>query len=219
MADQLRETYDGTLEALVSALDARDRETKGHSLRVARYMMEIAYHMGVTPGSDDWVNMQRGGLLHDIGKIGVSDTILHKPGPLTDEEWVDMRKHPRIGFDMIHEIGFLSGAAEIVMAHHERYDGKGYPRGLKSEEIPLGARIFVLADTFDAMTSDRPYRKALTPEASRDEIIRCSGTQFDPRCVQAFLLAFDRIREIRYADGEEVPTPHHAAAAPRHLAA
>jgi putative nucleotidyltransferase with HDIG domain len=214
MADQLRDTYDGTLEALVSALDARDRETKGHSIRVAKYMMEIAFHMGVTPGTDDWVHMQRGGLLHDIGKIGVSDSILHKPGPLTEEEWVDMRRHPKIGHDMIKDIGFLAGAAEIVMAHHERVDGKGYPRGLKGDEIPLGARIFVIADTFDAMTSDRPYRKALTPEVSREEIIRCSGTQFDPRCVQAFLLAWERILEIRYAD-EEAESEHHAAAAPR----
>jgi len=214
MADQLRDTYDGTLEALVSALDARDRETKGHSLRVAKYMMEIAYHMGIQPGTDDWVDMQRGGLLHDIGKIGVSDTILHKPGPLTEDEWVDMRRHPKIGHDMIREIPFLSGAASIVLAHHERFDGKGYPNGLKSEEIPLGARIFVLADTFDAMTSDRPYRRALSPEVSREEIIRCSGTQFDPRCVQAFLLAWDRVLEIRLADADE-ETEHHAAAAPR----
>jgi putative nucleotidyltransferase with HDIG domain len=218
MADQLRDTYDGTLEALVSALDARDRETKGHSLRVAKYMMEIAYHMGIQPGTDEWVDMQRGGLLHDIGKIGVSDTILHKPGPLTDDEWVDMRRHPKIGHDMIREIPFLSGAASIVLAHHERFDGKGYPNGLKSEEIPLGARIFVLADTFDAMTSDRPYRRALSPEVSREEIIRCSGTQFDPRCVQAFLLAWDRVLEIRLADHDE-ETEHHAAAAPRQAAA
>jgi HD-GYP domain-containing protein (c-di-GMP phosphodiesterase class II) len=148
----------------------------------------------------------------------VSDTILHKPGPLTDDEWVDMRRHPKIGHDMIHEIGFLSGAAEIVMAHHERYDGKGYPRGLKADEIPIGARIFVLADTFDAMTSDRPYRRALSPETAREEIIRCSGTQFDPKCVQAFLLAWDRVLEIRYSDHEE-ESEHHAAAAPRHQAA
>src|SRR4029078_562433 len=158
MADRLREPYDGTLEALVSALDARDRETKGHSLRVAKYMMEIAYHMGIQPGPDEWIDMQRGALLHAIGKIGVSDTILHKPGPLTDEEWVDMRRHPKIGHDMIKDIAFLSGAAIIVMPHHERFDGKGYPKGLASDEIPIGARIFVLADTFDAMTSDRPYR-------------------------------------------------------------
>jgi hypothetical protein len=214
MAEQLRDTYDGTLEALVSALDARDRETKGHSLRVARYMMEIAFHLGIQPGTDEWVNMQRGGLLHDIGKIGVSDTILHKPGPLTDDEWIDMRRHPQIGHDMIRDIGFLSGAAVIVLAHHERYDGKGYPRGLAADEIPIGARIFVLADTFDAMTSDRPYRAALTPEAARAEIIRCSGTQFDPRCVQAFLLAWDRIVEIRWSAGDE-ESEHHAAAAPR----
>lgn len=214
MADKLRETYDGTLEALVSALDARDRETRGHSQRVAKYMMEIAFHLGVEPGTEDWVDMQRGGLLHDIGKIGVSDTILHKPGPLTDEEWVDMRRHPQIGHDMIREIGFLSGAAVIVLAHHERIDGRGYPNGLAADEIPIGARIFALADTFDAMTSDRPYRAALTSEASRDEIIRCSGTQFDPRCVQAFLLAWERIVEIRWANQDE-ESAHHAAAAPQ----
>jgi putative nucleotidyltransferase with HDIG domain len=214
MAEELRQTYDGTLEALVSALDARDRETKGHSLRVARYMMEIAFRLGVEPGTDDWVNMQRGGLLHDIGKIGVSDTILHKPGPLTEEEWVDMRRHPQIGHDMIRDIGFLSGAAVIVLAHHERYDGKGYPRGLKADEIPLGARIFVVADTFDAMTSDRPYRAALSCEAARDEIIRCSGTQFDPQCVQAFLLAWDKIVEIRWTSHDD-EGEFHAAAAPR----
>jgi len=218
MAEQLRETYDGTLEALVSALDARDRETKGHSLRVAKYMMEIAYHLGVEPGTEEWVNMQRGGLLHDIGKIGVSDTILHKPGPLTEEEWVDMRRHPKIGHDMIKDIGFLSGAAEIVLAHHERFDGKGYPRGLAGDDIPIGARIFVIADTFDAMTSDRPYRKALSVDAAREEIMKCSGTQFDPRCVQAFLKAWDRIVEIRYTDHDE-ETEHHAAAAPRSAAA
>ncbi len=214
MADQLRETYDGTLEALVSALDARDRETKGHSLRVAKYMMEVAFHMGVEPGTEEWVDMQRGGLLHDIGKIGVSDSILHKPGKLTEDEWVDMRRHPKIGYDMLRDISFLSGASKIVLEHHERFDGKGYPRGLAADEIRIGARIFVLADTFDAMTSDRPYRAALSVEASREEIIRCSGTQFDPRCVQAFLLAWDKIVEIRFSDHDE-ETEHHAAAAPR----
>ncbi len=217
MANELRETYDGTLEALVSALDARDRETKGHSLRVAKYMMEIAYHMGVAPGTEEWVDMQRGALLHDVGKIGVSDTILHKPGPLTEEEWVDMRRHPKIGHDMLKDISFLSGAASIVLAHPARFDGKGYPKGLQADEIPLGARIFVLADTFDAMTSDRPYRRALTVDVSRDEIIRCSGTQFDPRCVQAFLMAFENIVEIRTSDQDE-ETEHHAAAAPRQAA-
>jgi HD-GYP domain-containing protein (c-di-GMP phosphodiesterase class II) len=218
MADQLRETYDGTLEALVSALDARDRETKGHSIRVAKYMMEIAFYMGIQPGTEEWVDMQRGGLLHDIGKIGVSDSILHKPGPLTDDEWVDMKRHPKIGHDMIKDIGFLSGAAVLIMAHHERFDGKGYPNGLATDNIPIGSRIFVLADTFDAMTSDRPYRAALSVDASREEIISCSGTQFDPQCVQAFLLAFDKIVEIRFEEHEEV-SEHHAAAAPRQAAA
>jgi len=161
--------------------------------------------------------MQRGGLLHDIGKIGVSDTILHKPDKLTEEEWVDMRRHPKICYDMLKDIGFLAGAAKIVLAHHERFDGKGYPRGLATDEIPLGARIFVLADTFDAMTSDRPYRKALSVQAAREEIIRCSGTQFDPRSVQAFLLAWDKIVEIRYSEEDE-ETEHHAAAAPRFAA-
>ncbi len=217
MAEQLRDTYDGTLEALVSALDARDRETKGHSIRVAKYMMEVAFHMGIQPGTEDWIDMQRGGLLHDIGKIGVSDSILHKPDKLTEDEWSDMRRHPKIGYDMIRDIGFLSGAAKIVLEHHERFDGKGYPRGLAADEILLGARIFVLADTFDAMTSDRPYRKALTVDAAREEIIRCSGTQFDPRCVQAFLLAWDKIVDIRYTDHDE-ETEHHAAAAPRFAA-
>lgn len=214
MADELRDTYDGTLEALVSALDARDRETKGHSVRVAKYMMEIAGAMGIETGTDDSVDMQRGALLHDVGKIGVSDTILHKPGPLTDEEWVHMRRHPKIGHDMLRDIGFLSGAAQIVMAHHERFDGKGYPKGLVADEIPVGARIFVIADTFDAMTSDRPYRRAMTPDQARDEVIKCSGTQFDPHCVQAFLVAFDRIVEIRMADHDE-GGEHHASAAPR----
>ncbi|MDP9238885.1 MAG: HD-GYP domain-containing protein [Chloroflexota bacterium] len=218
MANTLRETYDGTLEALVSALDARDRETRGHSVRVAKYMMEIAYHMGVEPGSEAWVDMQRGGLLHDIGKIGVSDSILHKPGSLTEAEWGDMKRHPKIGHDMIRDIGFLSGASAIVMAHHERFDGKGYPKGLTADEIPIGARIFALADAFDAMTSDRPYRAALSVDAAREEIIRCSGTQFDPPCVQAFLLAWDEIVEIRYSDHEE-ESEHHAAAAPRRAAA
>ncbi len=209
MTVELTETYDGTLEALVLALDARDRETKGHSLRVASYVMAIAREMGIEPGSKDWTDMQRGALLHDVGKIGVPDYILHKPGPLTPEEWDDMKRHPRIGDEMLHEISFLSGAAEIVHTHHERFDGKGYPSGLAGEEIPLGARIFAAADAFDAMTSDRPYRKALPPEMARDEILRHSGTQFDPEVVQAFLLVYDKIEKIALAGYRE----EHARAA------
>jgi response regulator RpfG family c-di-GMP phosphodiesterase len=191
MTHKLTETYDGTLEALVLALDARDRETKGHSFRVASYVMTVAKLLGVQEGSSEWVDMQRGALLHDVGKIGVPDYILHKPGPLTPEEWEDMKRHPRIGHEMLKDIPFLSGASAIVRAHHERFDGKGYPRGLSGDDVPLGARIFTVADAFDAMTSDRPYRKALPTEMARDEIVRHSGTQFDPEVVQAFLLVFD----------------------------
>jgi putative nucleotidyltransferase with HDIG domain len=187
VSDELRESYDGTLEALVSALDARDQETKGHSIRVSHYMMEIAREIGVKEGSKEWIDMQRGSLLHDVGKIGVSDTILLKPGKLTDDEWLFMRQHPEIGFNMLRQVKFLEGAAEIVLAHHERWDGKGYPRGLHEDEIPLGARIFTVVDTFDSMTSDRPYRKALSTLETLNEILRCSGTQFDPLVVEAFL--------------------------------
>jgi putative nucleotidyltransferase with HDIG domain len=185
--DQLQTSYDGTLEALVNALDARDQETKGHSIRVSRYMLDIAREMGVVEGSQEWVNMQRGSLLHDVGKIGVSDTILLKPGKLTEEEWVSMRRHPEIGYNMLRQVKFLEAPAEIILSHHERWDGKGYPRGLGGEDIPLGARIFMVVDTFDSMTSDRPYRKALSTQKALDEVLRCSGGQFDPKVVEAFL--------------------------------
>ncbi len=202
MAECLQETYEGTLEALVSALDARDRETKGHSFRVMQYTMDMARILGVAEGSPEWVDIQRGALLHDIGKIGVTDSILHKPGPLTPEEWVEMKKHPRIGQEMLRDIPFLAGAAAMIMAHHERFDGKGYPEGLAGEGIPLGARIFVVADTFDAMTSHRPYRRALPPEVSREEIIKNSGTQFDPRVVQAFLQVYPDWAREKAAEAE-----------------
>jgi len=128
----------------------------------------------------------RGALLHDIGKIGVPDCILLKPGPLTHAEWVEMRRHPEVGYHILSAIDFLRPAAEIVLAHQERWDGGGYPYKLRGEQIPLGARIFGIADTLDAMTSDRPYRKAATFIQARLEISRCAGTQFDPRCVDAF---------------------------------
>lgn len=209
MTHQLTETYDGTLEALVLALDARDHETKGHSFRVAAYAMAIARHMGLDEGTQQWIDMQRGALLHDIGKIGVPDFILHKPGPLTPEEWTDMKRHPHIGHEMLKDISFLSGAAAIVHAHHERFDGKGYPLGLAGDEIPIGARIFTIADAFDAMTSDRPYRKALTPEAAWQEVLRHSGTQFDPQVVQAFLATFEEL--IQLSPGERTDDHAHAA--------
>jgi putative nucleotidyltransferase with HDIG domain len=212
MARQLTDTYDGTLEALVLALDARDRETRGHSFRVANYVIAMARRLGVEENSKDWVDMYRGALLHDVGKIGVPDFILHKPGPLTPEEWDDMKRHPGIGHDMLRDISFLAGAADIVRCHHERFDGKGYPRGLRGDEIPLGARIFAAADAFDAMTTDRPYRKALPPEMARDEVVRHSGTQFDPQVVQAFLLVFEELEQKALTEREEDTVRVRAAA-------
>ena len=214
MTRELTETYDGTLEALVLALDARDRETKGHSFRVASYVLSMARKLDVAEGTPEWTDMHRGALLHDIGKIGVPDYILHKPGPLTPEEWDDMKRHPAIGQDMLHDISFLAGAAEIVRSHHERFDGKGYPRGLRGDEISLGARIFAAADAFDAMTTDRPYRKALLPEMAKEEIVRHSGTQFDPQVVQAFLLVYDQIaaQSLVNRDPEPEGITLHAAA-------
>ncbi|HWC30230.1 MAG TPA: HD-GYP domain-containing protein, partial [Dehalococcoidia bacterium] len=151
-------------------------------------------------GTQDWIDMQRGSLLHDVGKIGVSDSILLKPGKLTDEEWTSMRQHPEIGYNMLKQVKFLQGAAEIILCHHERWDGRGYPRALHEEEIPLGARIFTVVDTFDSMTSDRPYRKALTTLDALNEIMHHSGTQFDPRVVEAFL----DIYETWVAEREEL---------------
>jgi putative nucleotidyltransferase with HDIG domain len=191
VSDELRNSYDGTLEALVNALDARDQETKGHSLRVSRYMMDIARELGVKEGTQEWTDMQRGSLLHDVGKIGVSDSILLKPAKLTDEEWITMRKHPEIGYQMLRQVKFLEGPAEIILAHHERWDGEGYPRKLKGDDIPLGARIFAVVDTFDSMTSDRPYRKAKTTLEAMNEILRYRGSQFDPLIVEAFLETYE----------------------------
>jgi putative nucleotidyltransferase with HDIG domain len=195
--EQLLFSYDETLEALVNALDARDQETKGHSMRVSRYMMEVARQLGVRPGSAEWLDMQRGSLLHDVGKIGVGDAILLKPGKLTDDEWLEMRRHPGVGYQMLKQISFLKGAAEIILTHHERWDGKGYPRGLTQDAIPLGARIFVVVDTFDAITSDRPYRRAAPADAARAEILKHAGSQFDPRIVEAFMETYPSlVREM-----------------------
>jgi len=188
LTDALRRTadaYNSTLSALVAALDAREHETSDHSQRVVRYTLAIAERMGLQ--GEDLDQIGRGALLHDIGKIGVPDSILLKAGPLTPAEWVEMRKHPSVGHQILQSIGFLNQAAEIVLAHQERWDGGGYPRKLKGVEIPLGARVFAIADTLDAMTSDRPYRKGVSYQEARAEISRCSGTQFDPACVEAFL--------------------------------
>ena len=181
----LEATYGTTLWALVAALDAREHEVSNHSQRVVRYTLAIARRMGLPEA--DLPDIGRGALLHDIGKIGIPDGILLKPGKLTDEEWQVMRRHPQIGFEILKAIPFLGSPADIVLSHQERFDGKGYPRALAGEAIPLGARIFSIADCYDAMTSDRPYRKKTTIDAARAEVARCAGTQFDPRAAEAFL--------------------------------
>jgi response regulator RpfG family c-di-GMP phosphodiesterase len=182
---QLERGYEDTLQALGAAIDLRDSETAGHSQRVCRYALEIARKMGWS--EDKLGSLAKGAHLHDIGKLGIPDGILLKPGPLTADERKLMQRHVQVGFDLVADIAFLADAAEIVLTHHERYDGSGYPRGLKGDEILPSARIFAVADSFDAITSDRPYRRA-SSFASGIQIIReCSGTQFDPHVVSAFL--------------------------------
>jgi putative nucleotidyltransferase with HDIG domain len=183
--EDLEHSYDITLEALGDALDLKDSETEGHSKRVTAYTIALARAMGISPAEIKVI--ARGAFLHDIGKMAIPDDILRKPGKLTDDEMAIMREHCYRGYKIISRIPFLAEAAEIVYAHQERYDGQGYPRGLKGDEIPLGARMFSIADTLDAMTSDRPYRPAQSFEAARTEIELWSGRQFDPQIVKVFL--------------------------------
>lgn len=189
-------TYQTTLLALVRALDAREHETSDHSQRVVKYTEVIAERLSLR--GPELEEIGRGALLHDIGKIGVPDAVLLKPAKLTQEEWKEMRRHPDIGYDMIRSIEFLNTPAAIVLSHQERFDGRGYPRGLRGEGIHIGARIFAVADTLDAMTSDRPYRKGTTFENAVDEIDRCAGSQFDPEVVRAFLdIGVKNLRRIK----------------------
>ena len=183
--DLLTQSYDDTLEALGSALDLKDAETEGHSQRVTAYTISIAKNVPVP--LPYLTVLARAAFLHDIGKMAIPDKILRKPGPLDDAEKVIMRTHCEIGYNMLTRIPFLRDAAEIVLAHQEFFDGTGYPRSLRGEQIPLGSRIFSIADALDAMLSDRPYRKALPMSHAREEIRRCAGTQFDPKIVEVFL--------------------------------
>jgi putative nucleotidyltransferase with HDIG domain len=187
----LEKSYDITLEALGDALDLKDAETEGHSRRVTAFTIAIARKMGLT--REEINVIARGAFLHDIGKMAIPDAILLKPGKLTDDEMAIMREHSYRGYKIISRIPFLAEAAEIVYSHQERYDGLGYPRGLKGDEIPLGARMFSIADTLDAMTTDRPYRPAQSFEAARKEIELWSGRQFDPQIVKVFLEMPDNI--------------------------
>jgi response regulator RpfG family c-di-GMP phosphodiesterase len=182
---ELHVAYRATLEALGSALDSRDVGTEAHSRRVHGYALATAREYGVP--ETDLPDLEHGVLLHDIGKIGIPDAILLKTGPLTPDEWETMRRHPEIGKRLIEGVPFLRGAVPIIYCHHEKWDGSGYPRGLRGEEIPPGARIFSVVDAFDAMTFDRPYSTAIPFDAAYSEIKRCAGTHFDPAVVEAFL--------------------------------
>lgn len=195
--ERLYLNYRATLRALAAALEARDVETRGHSERVVAYCMRLGKQLELT--GKDMISLEHGALLHDIGKIGVPDAILLKQGALTDEEWKHMRRHVQYGAQILTGIDFLEGASSIVSQHHERYDGSGYPNRLAGEDITLGARIFAVADAVDAITSDRPYRKGRPFEAAAEELLRCSGTHFDPMIVQAFTtINMDAWQEIRH---------------------
>lgn len=189
----LEESYDITLEALGDALDLKDSETEGHSKRVTAFTIALARGIGLDSATVRVI--ARGAFLHDVGKMAIPDAILLKPGKLHGSEQEVMREHCWRGYQILHKIPFLDEAAEIVYSHQEHYDGSGYPRGLRGEEIPLGARIFSIADTLDAITSDRPYRKAQSFRQARGEISRCAGTQFDPKLVEAYLAMPDRVWE------------------------
>ncbi|MGB6973704.1 MAG: HD domain-containing phosphohydrolase [Terracidiphilus sp.] len=183
--EDLEHSYDVTLEALGDALDLKDSETEGHSKRVTAYTIALARAMGVQPTEIKVI--ARGAFLHDIGKMAIPDEILRKPGKLTPEEQEVMRDHCSRGYHILRKIPFLSEAAAIVYTHQEHFDGGGYPSGLRGAEIPVGARVFAVADTLDAITSDRPYRGAQSFDIAREEILRCSGSQFDPAVVEVYL--------------------------------
>ncbi|MDD5468655.1 MAG: GAF domain-containing protein [Anaerolineales bacterium] len=186
---ELLEAYDATIEGWSRALDLRDNETEGHTQRVTKMTLRLAQAIGVN--ETELVHLRRGALLHDIGKLGVPDHILFKPGPLTEEEWVLMRKHPLYAYEMLVPIDYLRPALDIPYFHHEKWDGSGYPHGLKGEQIPLAARIFAVVDVWDALISDRPYRKAWTKEKAFEYIREQAGKHFDPRVVEAF---FEMVR-------------------------
>lgn len=199
--------YESFVEALAEAMDLRERETGLHSKRVATHTLLLAAHH--YSKVEDLREVYWGSLLHDIGKIGVPDAILLKPGPLTAEEWTVMRQHPRNGQLILQKLPHLSMAAGLVLCHEERFDGSGYPAGLKGDAIPLPARLFAVIDTLDAMTFDRPYRKGLPFATAKAEILRMAGSQFDPLAVGTFLLEEDALREMAAMEfpGAARPTP------------
>jgi putative two-component system response regulator len=183
--NELSQSYDDTLLGWAKALELRERETAGHSHRVVQLTLRMANEIGIS--AEQQVHIYRGALLHDIGKMGIADSILLKPASLTSNEWNEMRQHPVFAYELLRQIKFLQPALNIPYAHHEKWDGTGYPRGLCGEQIPLEARIFALADVWDALTSDRPYRKAMTREGVIQYIRENSGSHFDPNLAERFV--------------------------------
>lgn len=182
---ELSLAYDETIEGWSKALDLRDNETEGHTQRVAKMSLQLAQLFGFS--EELMINIRWGALLHDIGKMGIPDQILLKPGPLTDDEWFIMKKHPEFALNMLAPIQYLKDALDIPYCHHEKWDGSGYPRGLKNDQIPLAARIFAIVDVWDALRSDRPYRQAWSKERTIDYIKEQSGIHFEPNIVELFL--------------------------------
>ncbi len=187
--------YDATIDGWSRAMDLRDKETEGHTQRVTEMTIRLAERLGFD--SERIVAIRRGALLHDLGKLGVPDAILLKPGPLNDEEWIIMRRHPEIAFEMLHPIKYLRSALDIPYCHHEKWDGTGYPRGLKAEEIPLAARMFAIVDVWDALRSDRPYRKAWPEEKVLAYLREQSGKNFDPKIVDQFFLVLNNHKDFK----------------------
>jgi putative nucleotidyltransferase with HDIG domain len=197
-AQELQASYMATVRALSNAVEARDAYTSKHAERVTAYAIAIGAALGAT--LSDTEEIEFGFLLHDIGKVAIPDAILYKPGPLTDKERALMEQHPLIGAEIVHGIEFLGAAAEVVRSHHERWDGQGYPDGLAGDQIPLAARVFAVADVFDALTTERPYRPASPLSAARTMIVEESGRQFDPKVVEAFQTIPDSLLEQIAAD-------------------
>ncbi|MBK7450447.1 MAG: HD-GYP domain-containing protein [Anaerolineales bacterium] len=193
-AEELAQAYDVTLEGWARALELRDELTEGHTRRVTEMTLKLARLLKLSDA--DLVQIRRGAFLHDIGKMGIPDAILHKPGPLTDEERNIIEQHTQYAYDMLSKIPFLQDAIDIPYCHHEHWDGHGYPRGLKGEGIPLFARIFAVVDVWDALTSDRPYRRAWKKAEARQYILDRAGTQFDPRMVDVFLLFINNEEDV-----------------------
>lgn len=204
--NELDKVFHGTIELLLATLDARDNETSDHSQRVAKYTVLMAEKLGLS--KSECSSIYRGALLHDIGKIGISDQILLKPGKLTPEERKEIERHPIIGYEILKKIDYLSDVAEMVLCHHEKFDGSGYPNGLKGDSIPIGARLFIIADTIDAMTHNRYYRDGTTFQQAKEEILFYSGIHFDPMAVSVFKECSKDIEEflnIQFANNKNKP--------------